>query len=330
MVHSDEENFEAIHPWVVEGARKVRIGVHFIDPYIDWHRSCDAVLAAEALGYDSVWVADHPTLLADCWTVLSALAAKTTTIRLGSLVNCIFYRHPVLLARMAMDVDRMSDGRLVLGMGIGDVPAEFQQLGLPYLSPRERQEVLEETIQVIKELWQAAPVAFEGKHLQIQAKLPVAPLQQPAIPMLIAGGGERTTLRQVAQYADVSNFGAHVFTGGAAHFEDVQRKCQVLQNHCQKVGRDPRAILRSYITMPFFLGKTPESLARKRQALPAEALRLFQSSIVALSPQEAIAYFQTLIQSGIQYFIVGVGLRDRETLELLQTEVLPALTVQQQ
>ena len=82
--------------------------------------------------------------------------------------------------------------------------------------------------------------------------------------------------------------------------------------------------------MPFFLGKTPESLARKRQALPAEALRLFQSSIVALSPQEAIAYFQTLIQSGIQYFIVGVGSRDRETLELLQAEVLPALTVQQQ
>src|SRR5437868_8827339 len=232
MAHSIEEKLEASHPWVAEGARKVRIGVHFADPLIDWHKCCDAVLAAEALGFDSVWAADHPTLGADCWTVLSAWAAKTTTIRLGSLVNCVFYRHPVSLARITMDVDRMSDGRLVLGMGIGDIPWEFQQLGLPYLSPRERQEVLEETIQVVKALWQATPVAFNGKHLQVKAQLPVAPLQQPAIPVLIAGGGERTTLRQVAQYADASNFGAHVLTGRAAHVEDVKRKCQVLQDHC--------------------------------------------------------------------------------------------------
>ena len=326
MAYPTEEKFEAIHPWVAEGTRKVRIGVQFADPLNDWHKCCDAVLAAEALGFDSVWAPDHPIHGTDCWTVLSAWAAKTTTIRLGSLVNCVFYRHPVLLARIAMDVDRMSDGRLVLGMGIGDIPAEFQQLGLPYLSPRERHEVLEETIQVVKELWRTTPVAFDGKHLQVQAQLPVGPLQQPAIPVLIAGGGERTTLRQVAQYADVSNFGAHVLTGGAARLEDVKRKCQVLQDHCQKVGRDSRAILRSYIALPFCLGKTPETIERKLQAIPAEGLQLFQSSIVALSPQEAITYFQTLIQAGIQYFIVGVGLDDRETLELLQAEVLPALT----
>jgi alkanesulfonate monooxygenase SsuD/methylene tetrahydromethanopterin reductase-like flavin-dependent oxidoreductase (luciferase family) len=329
MEYPIKKEIDTIHPWIAEGAGKVRIGVHFIDPFNDWHRSCDAVLAAEALGFDSVWVADHPTLLADCWTVLSALAAKTTTIRLGSLVNCVFYRHPVLLARMAMDVDRMSDGRLVLGVGIGDIPAEFQQLGQAYLSARQRQEVLEETIQVVKELWRATPVAFNGTHLQIQAKLPVEPMQQPTIPVLIAGGGERVTLRQVAQYADVSNFGAHAFTGGAAHVEDVKRKYLALQEHCQKVKRDPQAILRSYITMPFLLGKTSQSIERKLQALPAPARQLFQSSTVALKPQEAIAYFQALIEAGVQYFIVGVGLSDRKTLELLQTEVLPALTAQQ-
>jgi alkanesulfonate monooxygenase SsuD/methylene tetrahydromethanopterin reductase-like flavin-dependent oxidoreductase (luciferase family) len=327
MTDSVEGKEEAIHPWIAEGARKVRVGVHFVDPFIDWQQSCDAVLAAEAMGFDSVWIADHPTLLADCWTMLAALAAKTTTIRLGSLVNCVYYRHPVLLARMALDVDRMSGGRLVLGVGIGDIPAEFQQFGLPYPSARERQEVLEETVQVVKALWQAEPVAFEGKHLQVQAKLPIGPIQQPSIPVLIAGGGEKTTLRQVAQYADVSNFGAHALTGGAAHVEDVRRKYQVLQDHCQSAGRDARAILHSYLTMPFFLGKTPEIIARKKQALPAEVQKLFQSSIVALSPQDAITYFQTLIEAGVQYFIVGVGLRDRDTLELLQTEVLPTLTI---
>jgi alkanesulfonate monooxygenase SsuD/methylene tetrahydromethanopterin reductase-like flavin-dependent oxidoreductase (luciferase family) len=326
MTEPTEEKFASIHPWVARGAKKVRIGIQLMDPYVDWHQCCDTVLAAEELGFDAIWVADHPTLVADCWTVLSALAAKTTTIRLGSLVNCVFYRHPVLLARMAMDVDRMSDGRLILGMGIGDIPAEFQQLGLPYLSVRERQEVLAETIQVVKKLWQTGAVAFDGKHFQIQAQLPVRPLQQPTIPMLIAGGGEQRTLRQVAQYADVSNFGAHIFTGNAAHPGDVKRKCQVLQNYCQQAGRDSQAVLRSYLTMPFFLGRTPEALERKRQALPKPVLQLFQSSIVSLSPQEAVTYFQTLVQAGIQYFIVGVGSRDHETLELLQAEVLPALT----
>jgi alkanesulfonate monooxygenase SsuD/methylene tetrahydromethanopterin reductase-like flavin-dependent oxidoreductase (luciferase family) len=327
MINLTQGKFAAIHPWVNEGIRKVRMGVHFMDPLSDWQDCCDAVLAAETLGFDSIWVADHPTLIADCWTTLSALATKTTTIRLGSLVNCIFYRHPVLLARMAMDVDRMSNGRLVLGLGIGDMPAEFQQLGLPYLSVRERQEILEETIHVLKELWQASPVAFDGKHLHVHAQLPIKPLQQPTIPLLIAGGGERTTLRQVAQYADASNFGTHAFTGRASRLEDIQRKCQIVQDQCQAIGRDPQAILRSFITMPFFLGKTPKALARKQQALPPQVLQLFQSSIVALSPQDAITYFQEFIQAGVQYFIVGVSPRNYETLELLQTEVVPVLKV---
>jgi alkanesulfonate monooxygenase SsuD/methylene tetrahydromethanopterin reductase-like flavin-dependent oxidoreductase (luciferase family) len=280
------------------------------------------------MGVDSVWVADHPTRLADCWTILSVLAAKTTVLRLGSLVSCVLYRHPVLLARLAMDVARLSNGRLVLGVGIGDGLAEFKALGLPSLSMRQRQERLEETIQVVKALWSGQPVAFEGKQLQIHAQLQMLPFDgwQPAIPVLIAGGGERGTLRQVAQYADVSNFGAHHLTGGAVSLEDVRRKCQVLQAHCQQIGRDPQGILRSYLTLPFFLGKTPQALARKQEALPTAVRTLFQASTVALQPQQAIDYFRGLMEAGIQYVIVGATLQDTETLELLCTDVLPALS----
>src|SRR5579859_2426462 len=203
-MHPTEEKIDAIHPWVAEGLQKVRMGVMLMDPYVDWNQSCDAVLATEALGFDSLWISDHPMRIADCWTVLSAWAAMTTKIRLGTLVSCAFYRHPVLFARITADVDRISNGRLILGMGIGDLQKEFQQLGLPYLSVRERQEALEETIQVVKEIWRTGPVDFKGKHLQIQAQLPFGPVQQPSVPILIAGGGERTTLRQVAQYADRS------------------------------------------------------------------------------------------------------------------------------
>lgn len=301
-----------------------------MDPCTDWQRYCDAVQAAESMGVDSVWVPDHPTRLADCWTVLSVLAAKTTALRLGSLVSCVLYRHPVLLARMAMDVARMSNGRLVLGVGIGDNPEEFKALGLPSLSVHERQERLGETIQVIRELWRGHPVSFQSKHLQIQAHLHALSVSgpPPSIPLLVAGGGERGTLRQVAQYADVSNFGAHHLTGGAASLEDVRRKCQVLQAHCQQIGRDPQGILRSYITLPFFLGKTLQALVRKQEALPTAVRSLFQASIVALQPQQAIDYFRGLMEAGIQYVIVGMTLQDGETLELLYTEVLPALSME--
>ncbi|MGH2481130.1 MAG: LLM class flavin-dependent oxidoreductase, partial [Ktedonobacteraceae bacterium] len=238
------------------------------------------------------------------------------------------YRHPVLLARIALDVARLSNGRLVLGLGIGDVPEEFKALGLPALSVHQRQEKLEETIQVIKALWSGQPVVFEGKHLQIQAQIPLLSPggQPPAIPLLLAGGGERGTLKQVAEYADVSNFGAHRLTGGATNLEDVRRKYQILQAHCQQMGRDPRAILRSYLTMPLLLSKTPQALARKQEALPAGLRLVFQSSLVALQPQQAIDYFRGLMEAGVQYVIVGVTLQDLETLELLRTEVWPALS----
>lgn len=314
-----------MHPWVRTGTGKIRMGVHFLDSYHDWPLFHERVLEVEALGFDSIWVADHPTQIADCWSALAALAVTTTHLRLGSLVSCVFYRNPVLLARLAVDVDRWSGGRLVLGLGIGDMPAEFHQFNLSYGSVSHRQAALEETIQVLKELWLATPVTFQGTYLQVQAQIAVGPIQQPSIPLLLAGGGERVTLRQVAQYADMSNFGAHVFTGGATQLQDVERKCHVLQDYCHFFGRDPQAVLRSYITMPLLLGKTPECLERKRQALPLPVQKMFQSSIVAMKPQEAIAYYRTLRRAGIQYFIVGIGLGDRETLHLLQTEVLPAL-----
>src|SRR5690242_19571591 len=133
-----------IHPWVQEGLQQLRAGVGFLDTGIDWHRTREYVQAAEELGYDSLWVPDHPLLMPDCWAHLAALTAITRTIRLGPLVNCIGYRSPLALARAANDIDRWSQGRLVLGLGIGDFDFEFAQLGLPVRRVRERQEALEE------------------------------------------------------------------------------------------------------------------------------------------------------------------------------------------
>src|SRR5260370_7515524 len=184
----------------------------------------------------------------DPWNVLTALAATTKRIRLGSLVSCVYYRNPVVLARQAADVDRLSQGRLVLGIGIGDDAREFEQLGVRFPSPAERHEALGESIEIVTRLWGDSPVSYRGKHFQIDnAQLAgPGPVQRPHIPILIGGGGERRTLEQVARYADASNFGEHECVGDATQTHDVTPKLDALRSHCDALGRPFSSLLRSH------------------------------------------------------------------------------------
>lgn len=298
------------HPWVAKGLERVRVGACFLDTCADWQRYYFCVQRAEELGYDSLWVSDHPMIGMDCFACLSALAVTTSRIRLGSLVGSVCYRNPALVARLATDIDRLSEGRLVLGLGIGDLAFEFSKMNIPFPSTSERQKILEEAISVLKQTWQT---------------LPAGPLQEPHIPLLIAGGGERVTLRQVAQYAQMANFGAHAMTGGAARLEDVARKCHILRLYCEQFQRPFAEILRSYITLPLLLAKSSAELVSKRERVPPPLLKRFQSSMLALTPEEAIPYYRDLIRAGMQYFIIGVVPNDLETLELFSNVVFPAI-----
>src|SRR5687768_889918 len=151
-MNNDMASPRVTHPWVTEGHTKIRFGIAGGAPAAR-SKYLEFVQFVEELGFDSYWSPDHPTWRADCWTELAGLAVTTTKIRLGSLVSCIYYRHPALLARMAADVDSMSNGRLVLGIGIGDAADEFAVLGLPFPAVRERQQALEETIHIVQGLW---------------------------------------------------------------------------------------------------------------------------------------------------------------------------------
>lgn len=297
------------HPWVTEGLGIVKAGVSFIDPCTDWREYCACAQAVEELGFDALWVTDHPMIATDCWSILTTLAVATHTIRLGSLVNCVYYRNPVLLARQAADVDRFSNGRLILGLGIGDQPLEFARLGLPFPNIPERQKMLELAIRSVRETWEY---------------LTPGPVQQPHIPLLIAGGGKQT-LYQVAQYADASNFGPHKDTGGVAQLKDVVRKCQDLSTHCSTLGREQHSILRTHITLPLVLAETAKALSTKQEVIqPALRERLRSGTISATIP-EAIEYYTQLLQSGIHYFIIGIWPGDLETLRLFAKQVLPNL-----
>lgn len=158
----------------------------------------------------SRWLPDHNAVLGNAtWTTLTDLALATETIRLGPLVACAAYWNPYVLARAAADIDHVSGGRLVLGLGSGDMPHEFAHLGLPWPAAAERQARLEETLRVVRPLLRGETVTFAGKYVQVDgAMLNPPPIQQPYVPILVAGGGERTTLRYVAEHADACNLGA--------------------------------------------------------------------------------------------------------------------------
>jgi len=279
----------------------------------------------EEEGYDSYWSYDHPTARADCWTALTALAMATERIRLGTIVACIYYRSPYLLARMAADVDRLSRGRLILGLGIGHVVAEFEQMGIPFPPTPVRQQAMEETIRIVRGLWSGEPFAFAGAQFSARPDGTfLGPVQQPYVPLLLAGGGEKVTLRQVARFADAANMGAHASIGSAVGTDDVARKFARLRECCAEVGRPDDSVLRSQFTMPLVLAETRPALDAKLVGIPQATLEWSGPALFAGSPDAAIAFYRDLAAAGFQYFIANVLDGDEETIELLGTAVMPA------
>jgi alkanesulfonate monooxygenase SsuD/methylene tetrahydromethanopterin reductase-like flavin-dependent oxidoreductase (luciferase family) len=306
------------HPWVEEGRRRIRFGI-FGGPGADWPAALEWVQMIEELGFDSYWVGDHPVEFPfDCFTRLAAVATGTKKVRLGTLVACAQYRHPLLLARQVADVDRLSAGRAVLGLGIGDAPREFERLGLRYGKANERQEFLEELLRVLPGLWGEEPVTFQGEHVRLtKAKVSPGPVQRPRVPIMVAGGGERVTMRQVARYADASNFGPGNRTGDVWAPDDARRKYGALRRHCEAIGRPYDSILRTHVNFMLELKETgAASLVRDRAA----AFDFDFDRFVGTSA-DAVEYYRALADAGVRYFIVSV--RGTKTLRLLAEKVVP-------
>src|SRR5262249_16704369 len=137
---------------------------------------------------------------------------------------------------------------------------------IPFEPTRQRQRQLEEAVQIVRGVLANPTFTFSGEFYRVdEARVVPGPVQQPHVPLVIAGGGERVTLRQVAQYADVANFGAHHWTGGARTLEDVRRKLEALHLHCGALGRDPGSVLSSHMTLPLVLAESKTALIRKME-----------------------------------------------------------------
>jgi len=233
------------------------------------HTTYDAMLkiwqdADRTLTFEHAWLFDHfapiqGDLDGPCfegWTLLSALAAQTTRLRVGLMVAGNTYRHPAVHAHMAATVDVISNGRLDFGVGAGWNEYEHGSMGIPLYAPGERIRRLGEACEIARRLFTQHLTDFEGRYYQLkEARCEPKPVQKPHPPLVIGGSGEQLTLRVVARYADVWN-------SMPANVEEFQHKIRVLHEHCAAVGRDPNEIELSVQTRINYddLGATVETL----------------------------------------------------------------------
>ena len=228
---------------------KIRIGAQLHPQHCTYDEIAKAAVACDEAGADTLWTWDHffplygvpgapmgesfgpnteghPLRGAhfEAWTLLTAFACVTKRVELGHLVNCNSYRNPQLLADMARTVDHISHGRLILGIGSGWYDKDYTEYGYEFGTAPSRLKDLGVNLPIIKERL---------------AKLNPAPTRE--IPFMIGGGGEKVTLKLTAQFADIWN--------GYGDVEQLGHKCRVLDEWCEKVGRDPKAIERSVMLM---------------------------------------------------------------------------------
>jgi F420-dependent oxidoreductase-like protein len=210
------------------------------------------VLAAEAAGFDSVWVPDHlmqsPVVadadepMLECYTLLGALAAMTSRVRLGAFVGCAALRNAGLLAKAVTTLDVISHGRAIFGIGAGWFEAEHEAYGYRFGTVAQRYERLIEVLELVRSMFVEDETNFEGRHFWAAGALNFPkPIQAGGPPVLIGGSGPRRTLRLVARYADICNLSGTP--------EKISHLMSVLDQHCESIGRDPAEVCRTFINV---------------------------------------------------------------------------------
>jgi F420-dependent oxidoreductase-like protein len=286
-------------------------------------RLLDVVLECERLGYDSVWLDDHLMYhnnpLLECWTTLSAIAAATNHIRLGTMVTCNGFRNPALLAKMAATVDVISGGKLEFGVGAGVQQQEHEAYGFAYPTPRQRVERLAETLEIVKALWTKPKVTFVGKHFQVaNAVCEPKPLQTPHPRIIVGGSGEKYTLKVTAKYADRLDFGYQPL-------DLYKHKLHVLEAHCQALGRSFVSIEKScWPTGQIILSSNQTELDHKLQKLLPKGVsrEAFEKFSYVGTPGEVGAMLQPYLDLGVTHFMLFFGdLPDLGSLQLFAESI---------
>ena len=272
--------------------------------------------------FDSVWVDDHvmpwaawqsnDTPFLECMTTIGYFAAAYPTLTFGSSVLCQSYRNPGLMAKMAANLQLLTGGRFICGIGAGWMVEEYEAYNWEFPKPSVRIAQLEEAIEIVKALWTEAPASYQGKYYRIENAY-CEPRPNPAPPILIGGGGEQLTLRVVAKHADWWNI-----PGGT--LENYAHKLGVLRQHCDAVGRDFDTIGKSWSAETLAVATTEAEAKRIAAASP------YKNGSVVGTPQQVAEQLQAFIDLGVTYIIVRVlDFPRTDGIEMFAQEVMPLL-----
>lgn len=317
-----------------------RLDLVGIEPEKHWSVMRDLATYADDSVWDSLWVYDHfhtvpmPTGEAthEAWSLMSAYAATTSRIKLGQMCTAMSYRNPVYLAKVAATADIISGGRIQMGIGGGWYEQEWRAYGYGFPSARVRLARLDEGVQIMRDAWRDGKVSFTGDHYQADGAIVAPkPLQGNGIPLWIAGGGEKVTLRIAAKYAQYTNF--------APDPTAFARKSDVLARHCRELGTDFETIVRS-ANFNAVLGTSEadvkDRLDRMRDRMTSCVPNAAVDSMIAGTtgpesatgtPEQVVERLRKIRELGCEYAICYFpeAAYDRSGIELFEREVMPAL-----
>jgi F420-dependent oxidoreductase-like protein len=332
--------------FVPQGWRMDLVG---IDPAQHWGVMAGLARRADANeDWSSIWVYDHfhtvpePSEEAthEAWTLMAAFAAVTGRVRLGQMCTCMSYREPTYLAKVAATVDAISEGRVEMGIGAGWYEHEWRAYGYGFPRAGERIKRLEEGVEIFRQMWTTGSATLDGEHYQVDGALcrplPLQGTTVPGsktngIPMWIAGGGEKKTLRIAAQYADYTNFDGS--PEGFAH------KSEVLKGHCDDLGRDFGEIVRS-ANYNVVIGRDEREVQNRLDWIRQQYLRAgltpekaddqvkaAASGPAVGTPEQIVETFKALQAQGMAYAITyfAEAAYDTSGIALFESEVLPEL-----
>ena len=310
-----------------------------IEPADHWRVMATLAQQADDGPWESLWVYDHfhttpvPSQEAthEAWALMAAFAASTSRVRLGQMCTCMGYRNPAYLAKVAATIDAVSGGRVEMGIGGGWYEHEWRAYGYGFPEVRDRLAMLREGVEIMHQAWTTGTATLEGAHYQVDgAIVRPLPLQEGGIPMWIAGGGEKVTLRIAAKYAAYTNFNGTL--------EVWDHKSEVLRGHCEALGRDFGSITRSG-NFNTIVGETEAEASDRLAAVKARLLpHVGQERADAIEGEYlASPAFGTVEQvaerlaererHGLGYAIhyFPEAAYDRSGVQLFEREVIPAL-----
>ena len=279
----------------------------------EWIGDLETSLSQLGGHFKSVWMTDHffwggdPTY--EAWTVLAYLAGRWPDVRFGPMVLGQSYRNPALLAKMGATLQRLSGGRFIMAIGAGWKEDEYHAYGYPYPAPEVRVGQLEDTLEILKRMWTLpGKVTYHGKYYSVTDAY-CEPKPDPVPPILVGGGGRRTTLLAV-RYGDMWNM-------PDTPFSEYAKRIEIIRQHCQTEGRDPATLRLSWFGR-LAVGRT------EAEALALGGGKWTPANAFVGTPLQVVEQMRPFVEAGVDFFMpIVLGLPNTDIAGMIVDEVIP-------